>query len=289
VGTNRPATISILLAGAALLGGIGAAKTANGDPGTSWFAFGAAFLVLALIANFWPASGRLPWFTRLVYSRQRRRLRKKTLDGWEAGHISALKGSMLSLVANAGSKPLAGFYCEIHGPAGFFEAYSREAQTAISEAPGGVSTVLAIPKPSRSAFLKFPGDFSPQSGDPIETIHRLQTGTYHHLWWAWKRGADGMSVELVFVALGASDFQAGGPEWRRWLAEYRARRQMRRRLKRSSPQSQPVTSPLASGPPEHAPEVVAGLRVEGFKQNAEVAVISTHCCFTILALCTSRS
>jgi hypothetical protein len=227
--TNRAATVSILLAGAALFGGIGAAKTSNGEAATPWFAWAAGALVLALIANLWPASRRLPWWRRFDLYLQRARLRRSPTDGWETGHVSTLKGTLLSLTALPGGKPLTGFHCEVHGPAGVFDAYTQEAKKAILEARG-VTGLLAMPVPSTHAFLEFPDEFKTPAGDPLTTVHGLPTGKYHQVWFAWDRAADGISVTTVFVALSSFDFvQVGGPTWRIRLGDYRVRRELERR------------------------------------------------------------
>jgi len=224
---TRAATVSILLAGAALLGVVGGSKLSNDQPATVWFAAAGVTLVLALIANFWPASGRMPWWKRLRLYRERGRLRRSQQEGWEVGNRSGIKSTLLTLTGLRG-RTAAGFYCEVHGPTGVFDAYTEAAQKAISEARGLIG-VFAMPDPSSNAFVEFPDEFRAPNGDALTSVHDLPTGRYHQLWWAWERAADGMDVNIVFVALGWFDYyQAGGPNWRKSLAHYRAARRARR-------------------------------------------------------------
>src|SRR5439155_23656550 len=112
---RRAAQVSILLPGTALLGVVGGSKISNNQPATVWFACAGAVLVLALIVNFWPVSGRMPWWQRARLYRERLRLRGSRQEGWEVGNRSGLRSTLLTLTGTRG-RTAAGFYCEVHGP-----------------------------------------------------------------------------------------------------------------------------------------------------------------------------
>jgi hypothetical protein len=210
-----------------LLGVVGGAKVSNGEPATAWFAWAGAVLVAALVANFWPATDRMPLWQRASYARERRRLRRSAKEGWEAGNRGALRGSLLTLTGLSG-RTAAGFYCEVHSPIGVFDAYTSAVQQAISEGRGLIGQ-FAMPESSSVAFLVFPDEFRLRGGASVPSLHDLPTGTYHALWWAWERAENGMDLDMVVVALGSFDFyQVGGPKWRKTLAHLRAKRQARK-------------------------------------------------------------
>jgi MFS family permease len=225
--SRRAAYVSILLAGAALLGVIGGAKVSNDEPAMAWFAWAGAFLVAALVANFWPATDRMPLWQRASHARERRRLRRSAKEGWEAGNRSGLRGSLLTLTGTRG-RTAAGFYCEVHSPIGVFDAYTPAVQQTISKARGLLGE-FAMPEPSSDAYLVFPDEFRLSGGASVPSLHDLPTGTYHQLWWAWERAENGMDLEMIVVALGSFDFyQVGGPKWRKKLAHLRAERRARK-------------------------------------------------------------
>jgi hypothetical protein len=157
-----------------------------------------------------PAAGSLPADTR---------------RGWIANNLLGLKGVVLTL-AGPSKAPLTGFYCEVHGPIGVFDAFSEEARKTI-DAIHRPTDIVKEPAAASSAFLEFPEDFQTPSGERLASVHHLPTGTYHQLWWAWER--QGLSFSLVPVALSSFEFfEDAGPRWRKTLAERRARTRVER-------------------------------------------------------------
>lgn len=188
--TRRQDGIAVLLAGAGLLGALGAATNLSIALGIA-----AGLLLTAALWAASPPSNRVGLWTIISRWNYRRRLRPK--PGWESGNVSALAATPLVLT-NTNQQPLPGFLCEVQGPSGDYFAYTAQAQQVFKEQRA--TRRLALPSPQYSAMVLFPDDFTTQEGQRMEADQVLPNGRYHVLWWCWYRRPDGVSVGLDYVA-----------------------------------------------------------------------------------------
>jgi hypothetical protein len=210
--SSRPAQVSVLIAIAALLAGIGGSVATDGGRAGPWFIAAGAALGMGLVLAAWPDSGKVSLLTRLGYRIEVQRLKPRATEGWGPTAWPTPRGTLLGISTERDNPPLAGFMCEVLTPLGRFYAYSQEAESAFEPRYGkGPTAALDLPPPHHSCWLLFPEGFEP---DPPGPLH-LPRGRYWVLWWAWERSEDGFSIHHRFVVGGKFRIGAAGLNRRR--------------------------------------------------------------------------
>lgn len=193
-GSQRAAGVSVLLAMGALSGAVGGTTAARGGDPAVWFLAAAGALTVALIWVLLPVREKVPLWVSVGWWRYRRRLVRDAKPGWKCNTVATRGGTELMLTSEKGTRPLPGFFCEVQGPTGVWEAYTRD---ALSPLDPRVTSHFDLPSTKQSGFFHFPDEFAPPGGGLATP--KLSHGRYYVLWWAWKRAEDGLSVKLDFV------------------------------------------------------------------------------------------
>jgi hypothetical protein len=204
---RRAALVSALLAVAAVVVVVG--TTTHGKAQRGWLGGAVGVAVLALAANALPDSRLLPWHDR-------RRLRKErdllvATPGWVPGVVPVVGGTLLLVNQDDRTKGIAGFLCEVHGPAGVYFGMTPEAR-AIAEPPieeGAMHSLLDLPDKQTFSGLVFPRDFADAEGAPPKPSFALERGEYVALWFGWTRQISS-SIRLVHLTGVAFDYGLSG-------------------------------------------------------------------------------
>jgi hypothetical protein len=181
------------------MGAIGGTTAVRGDDPAAWFIAAAAALATALIWVLLPERQKVPLWISFGWWRYRRKLSADAKPGWKASAVAGRGGTELMLTSERGTKPLPGFYCEVQGPTGVWEATTGDA----APPPAGArrTSHFDLPSEKASAFFRFSDEFDPPEGTR-KSRAKLPHGRYYVLWWAWKQAPDGLSVKLDFVTCG---------------------------------------------------------------------------------------